>query len=121
MRARWLLAILAQMPVPVVWYDEAARSLGRRPIRRLIDRLGLLSRNEDNLAHVVQTVRLGLQRIHETLERSNPRAEFLRHRVAAIAEERRGDDMLILVRDRPTERAVRNCLAFELFPGAERL
>jgi hypothetical protein len=117
-RARWILATLAQMPVPVLWYDEAARSLGRRPIKRLIERLGVFSRHEDNLAHVVQTVRLGLIRIHESLERSNPRAALLKQRVVMMAETHHGTPILLLVRDHTTERAARNWLAFEACAGA---
>src|SRR5205823_3676929 len=38
-RARWILATLAQMPVPVTWYERTARDLGRSTLKRLVDRL----------------------------------------------------------------------------------
>src|SRR5262249_35358514 len=38
-RARWILATLNHLPVPLVVYEYSARTLGRRPLQSLIDGL----------------------------------------------------------------------------------
>ncbi|MCA1630071.1 MAG: hypothetical protein LC774_07000, partial [Acidobacteria bacterium] len=56
-RARWLLAMFSQIPVPLVWYEQAARSLGRSTLRRMISYLGIKSRHLQGLGAVMQTLR----------------------------------------------------------------
>jgi hypothetical protein len=118
-RANWVLAVLRQMPVPIVWYEEAARSLGRATLKRLIERLGSLSRDERQTGAVVQTVRMGLQRLYERIEQANPRAETIRRQLEELSRITPTADLLVLVRDRTVERALRNWLSVDAFPGAD--
>ncbi len=121
-RARWLLAILTQVPVPLVWYEEAARSLGRSTLRRLIDRLGTESRFDTGLGPVIQSMRMLFGMIYDQLERANPRADALKDLVSGIARESgRGERVLLLVRDRVVARALSSWLEIDVFPGAEWL
>jgi hypothetical protein len=120
-RATWILAVLRQMPVPMIWYEEASRSLGRAPLRRLIGRLGNLSRDDRGAGAVVQTVRMGLQRLYERLEQANPRAETVKRQLEELRTITLASDIVVVVRDRTVERALKSWIAVGAFPDADWL
>jgi hypothetical protein len=111
-----LLAALSQIPVPIIWYEEAARSLGRSTIRRLIDRLDARNHADTIDPAIMQTLRVQFQQIYTLLERENPRVESLRVTILQNHGNRNEGEILLLVRDRVCELAVRNWLALEAFP-----
>jgi hypothetical protein len=115
-RARWLLAALSQIPVPLIWYEEASRSLGRSTIRRLIDRLDARNHADTIDAAIMQTLRVQFQQLYALLEHENPRVESLRITILQKHANRSDGEVLLLVRDRVCERAVRNWLTLEAFP-----
>jgi len=57
-RARWLLAVMSHMPVPLSWFEITARGMGRSTLKRLIDLLGSLSKREKGMGAIVQTARM---------------------------------------------------------------
>lgn len=118
-RATWILAVARQMPVPMIWYEEAARTLGRSPLKRLIERLGSMSRDERQLGPVVQTVRMGLQRLYDRLDHMNPRADAMRSQIAKVSVQAGERGVLVLVRDRTVERALRNWLTLDAFSSVD--
>jgi hypothetical protein len=120
-RANWILAILRQMPVPMIWYEEAARSLGRAPLSRLIERIGSFSRDEGRIGPVLQTVRMGLLRLYDLLKQENPRAETVRRQLVELVNTTTASDILVLVRDRTVERALRSWVVVEAFADADWL
>jgi len=120
-RARWLLAVLGHMPVPLHWYEMTARGLGRSTIKRLTDLLGSQSKHEKGVGPIVQTVRMHLQQLYNQLEVNNPRAEALKLVIEKVATESSGKTVLLLVRDRVMAQAVDSWLAVEACAGAEWL
>lgn len=120
-RARWLLATLTQMPVPLDWYERAARDSGRSTLRRLIERLGILDRDGSVPGAVIGTLRMAFERVYRALEGANPRAEMLRAVLPEVAEAKPDERVLLLVRDRTMERAVRAWLMLDAFAGCDWL
>lgn len=119
-RARWLLAVMSQMPVPLSWFEITARGMGRSTLKRLIELLGSLSKREKGMGAIVQTARMYLQQLYAHLEQDNPRAGALRSLVDGTA--RTVDDkVLVLVRDRTMAQALDSWLAVEACPDAEWL
>jgi hypothetical protein len=119
-RARWLLAVMSHMPVPLSWFEITARGMGRSTLKRLIDLLGSLSKREKGMGAIVQTARMHLQQLYAQLEQDNPRAGALRSLVDGAA--RKVDDkLLVLVRDRTMAQALDSWLAVEACPDAEWL
>ena len=116
-RARWLLAVLSQMPVPLPWYEITVRGMGRSTLKRLIEMLGILSRKEKGSGAIIQTVRMYLQRLYIHLEQHNPRADALRHLVANSASDAESN-VLVLLRDRAMAQALDSWLTVEACPGA---
>jgi hypothetical protein len=119
-RARWVFATLRQLPVPITWYEQTAYSLGRATLKRLIDRIGVISRHEHGVGPTLQSLRIQLTLLYRQLELSNPRAASLRSQVQRIASSH-GQKTLLLVRDRTMERAVRSWIDLDAHPGAEWL
>lgn len=120
-RARWLLATLTQLPVPLIWYEEAARSLGRSTLHRLIAHLGMRSQQDSGLGAVIQTLRMQFDELYYMLEKSNPRTETLQAWLPNIAQTTQQEQILLLVRDRVVEKALRAWLELEVFPAADWL
>lgn len=120
-RARWILAALTHLPVPMIWRETAARGLGRFTLRRLISWLGTGSRYDVGLGAIVQTLRMQFERLYELLEKSNPRVEALRTVLSQLSTVGHNEPTLVLVRDRVAERAVQTWLEMEAFPGDQRL
>lgn len=120
-RSRWLLATLTHLPVPLIWYEHAARSLGRSTLHRLIARLGIQGRHNSDLGAVIQTLRMQFEQIYQDLSRLNPRAQALQTLLPHILTSAPHEQVLFLVRDRVMERAVRNWLELEAFPEVDWL
>jgi len=74
-RARWLLSTLRQLPVPMAWYEQAARNEGRSTIHRMIDHLGAqASRGGESLGPVIQSMRMQFDDLYNDIANYNPRA-----------------------------------------------
>lgn len=114
-RARWILATLRQLPVPMPWYEQTAYSAGRQTLRALIGRIGILSRHE-RLGATLQSLRLLFELVYREIERANPRTVYLeRHLPHLVGTSGRA---LLLVRDKTTQRALRTWVDLEGFRGA---
>jgi hypothetical protein len=120
-RARWMLAALTHLPVPMIWYEMAARGLGRFTLRRMIAKLGSGNRYDVGLRAVLQTLRMQFELAYAHLERANPRAETLRSILPTFANKVDSERVLMLVRDQVTDRALQTWLELEAFPGADWL
>ena len=117
-RARWILATLAHLPVPLIWYEQAARSLGRSTLRSLITKLGINGRYNSDLGAVIQTLRMLFDQLYHILSQSNSRSETLKTLLPHIVTTTSNEQVLLLVRDRVIERAVQNWLELETFSEA---
>jgi hypothetical protein len=120
-RARWLLATLTQLPVPVTWYDGVAANRGRSTLSRLIDGLGARSRVEDGLGAVCQSLKLLLLDLLASLLKDNPRAAALKDLLPKLNVNSSSETVQVFVRDRICAQALDSWLAVEAFPGAEWL
>lgn len=120
-RTRWLLAMLTQLPVPLIWYEEAARSLGRSTLHRLITHLGVRSQQESGLGAVIQTLRMQFDELYHQMEGFNPRAMALQTWLPNVAQATPQDQILLLVRDRVVAKALQAWLELEAFPNADWL
>jgi hypothetical protein len=114
-RARWILATLAQMPVPIAWYEKTARDLGRSTLRRLIDRLTIA--HAPGMGAMMQSLKMQFDLLwHHLSERErNGRAERLVEILPNLAAN--VDELLLLVRDRVMQRALQSWLDIEIFSG----
>lgn len=119
-RARWLLAILSHLPVPIVWYEQTARARGRSTLRRLIDQLGSRSQFEPALGPVVQTIRMQLQAVYEDLSQANPRCTALRGLLDSTPANS-PNSILVLVRDRTVQHALMAWLDMEVLTGSSSI
>ena len=118
-RSRWLLAVMQQLAVPVTWYEQTARELGRSTIRRMIARLGSVSLNvPEGLGPVIQTLRLTFEQLYQGLEADNPRARDL---VIAIRNNSQCGRILVLVRDKVIEQAARAWLSVDALSDVDWL
>jgi hypothetical protein len=113
-RARWISATLSHMPVPLVWYEQSARNLGRSTLRRLADRLCV--RYDTGMGATMQALKMQFDAILQHLQGRNPRAQKLLSLLPSLVEE--AGNILILVRDRVFQRALQNWLDLEAFPNA---
>jgi len=121
-RARWLLAMFSQIPMPVRWYEETARSLGRSSLSRMIDYLGTRSRHIQGVGAVIQTLRMQLENLYQMLNKSNPRAEVIPSLLARLIKASpQGGRVLLLVRDRVMARALESWLQVEVLQEADWL
>jgi hypothetical protein len=116
-RARWILATLAQMPVPISWYEKTACNLGRSTLKRLIDRLTIA--HAPGMGATMQSLKMqfDLLRQHLAEQDRNGRAkrlvEILPNLTAGLDEQQ----LLLLVRDPVMQRALQSWLDIEVFPG----
>lgn len=118
-RARWLLAIMQQLTVPVIWYERAARDMGRSTMRRMIGRLGSHSLSvPEGLGPVIQTLRLTFDQLYARLESDNPRARRL---VQVLRECAGVESTLVLVRDKVMELATTNWFSVDALADADWL
>lgn len=113
-RARWILATLSHMPVPLTWYEQTARNMGRSTIRRLTDRLAF--RYDAGTGAAMQALKMHFDAIQLRLEAANPIAEKLRLILPSLVQD--VDRALILVRDKTFQRALQNWLDVAAFPNA---
>jgi hypothetical protein len=120
-RARWILAILAQLPVPLTWYEFTSRDLGRSTLKRMIETLGYKSQRHQGAGPIIQTVRMQLEHLYNVVESVNPRPAALQKLLEHIATRHPRCPILLLVRDRVTEQAVESWLAVHASPNAEWL
>lgn len=124
-RARWLLSALVQMPVPLPWYEDAARALGRSTIRRMISHLGAHSdRFSDGLGPVVQTLRMSFDQLYSQMEDGNRRPAAMASLLSRVRGGTQRDDhhrakASVLVRDAVMERALASWLESMAGSGAE--
>lgn len=117
-RARWILAALTHMSVPLPWYEETARNMGRSTLRRLIAQLGTRSRFELGLGATLQTARVLFEEVYNRLGDLNVRAESLRMLLLDTVRGDENGDVLLLVRDQVNERALSAWLEVDAFNGA---
>jgi len=116
-RARWILTTLAHMPVPLVWYEQTARNLGRSTIRRLADHLAF--GYDSGTGAAMQALKMQFDAIQMRLQDVNPIAEQFRRLLPNVVQE--AGETLILVRDKVFQRALQNWLDVEAFPNAKWL
>jgi hypothetical protein len=112
-RARWLLAILSQMPVPLIWYEEAARDRGRSAISSLIKRLGMQSESDEDLGPVIQSLKVSLEQLYDRLRDGGTRALSTRDAITGILSDSESASLLVLVRDDIMELALRRWLLID--------
>lgn len=112
-RARWILATLNQLPIPLAWYEQTAYGAGRQTLRLLIGRIGVLSRQE-RLGAVLQTLRVQFEILYRYMERQNPRAVAFAQQLGRLSTDLRRS-VVVIVRDRITQRAVRTWIDLEGF------
>lgn len=117
-RAKWLLAVLSTVPVPLHWFEVTARGLGRSTLKRLTELLGSRSKQEKGIGPIVQSARMLLQQFYNAIEIGNPRAEAIKHLIQTVAVENEDQSLLILVRDRTAQQALEGWLALEAYPNA---
>ncbi len=120
-RARWLLATLRHLPVPLIWYEQAARRLGRSTLRSLISKLGVQGRYNSEIGAVIQSLRMQFDQLYQILNASNLRSQALQTLLPCVLNTVPNEQVLLLVRDNVTESAVQNWLELEAFPGTDWL
>jgi hypothetical protein len=113
-RARWILATLTHMPVPLVWFEQSARNLGRSTLTRLIDHLCV--RYDEGTGAAMQSLKMQFESIAQRLQVNNPRVAAIKALLPHIVQD--AERILFLVRDRVMQRALQNWLDMEAFPGA---
>lgn len=116
-RARWLCATLSRLPVPPIWYEKSARSLGRYTLARLIDKLAV--HHDAGMGVAMQSLKMQFESILLKLQVCNPRAEKLRSILPSLVGD--AGEILILVRDEVSQRALQNWLELEVFSNARWL
>jgi len=120
-RARWILATLVHMPVPISWYEQSSRNTGRSTIKRLIETLGSRSRLAKGLGPILQTVRMILLQLYSLIDADNPRVGALKILIERVALDSGAERILLLVRDRMSEEALDSWLSIQAFSEAEWL
>ena len=118
-RARWVISTLAQLATPMAFYETAARSLGRSTVRRLISQIGYRSARTFEVGPVLQTIRMQLEAIYDTLQGEHPRAVQLKSAIVTAAGAVGGDRTCCLVRDRVHAKALRSWFELEAFPNGD--
>jgi hypothetical protein len=112
-RARWILATLSRLPVPPIWYEQSARSMGRFTLARVVDKLAV--RHDAGMGLALQSLKMQFENILQRLQTSNPRAEKLAAILPDLAKE--AGTLLILVRDEVSKRALQSWLTVKKFPN----
>jgi hypothetical protein len=113
-RARWLLATMRQLPVPLVWYEQTASARGRSTLRRLIARIGVMSRHQGTLGAVLQSLRIQFDLLYRAMEGANPRAEIFAQTLGVEAP-KIGESLLVITRDPTIAKAVRSWVDLQAF------
>lgn len=113
-RARWIAATLTQMPTPLVWYEQAARNLGRSTLRRTIDLFGF--KHDPGMGSTMQSLKMQFEAILGQIQCSNPRAAKFLETLPGLVQD--AGEVLILVRDDISRRALQNWFDVEAFPNA---
>jgi hypothetical protein len=117
-RARWLLAVLSTIPVPMHWFEITARGLGRSTLKRLTDLLGTRSKHEKGVGALIQSIRMQLQKFYQAMETHNPRAAAMKDLLEKVGSKNDEKSILVLVRDKPAQQALESWLAIHACPGA---
>lgn len=122
-RAHWLYAVLGQLPVPLGWYEQCARGLGRSTLKRLIGQLGIWERRTSGVGSgaVWQSLRMMYEQLYMVLESSSPRAEFVKTLLPQLVAGDSSGDILVLVRDNVFERALSSWLELDVARDAKWL
>lgn len=118
-RVRWVIATLNQLAAPIAWFENAARSLGRSTLRRLISQIGYRSARDFEVGPILQTIRMQLETAYQTLEEEHPRARQLKAAIAKAAGDIGGDEVCCLVRDRVHAKAIKAWYELEVFGAAD--
>jgi hypothetical protein len=113
-RARWLLATLRQLPVPMSWYEQAARDQGRSTIRRMINHLGARSsRGSERIGPVIQSMQMQLDELYTHLEIENPRSLALARNLHRRSRATPDTNQVLLLRDSVMHHAFQQWIAIE--------
>jgi len=119
-RLRWLFSIYSQLPIPLVWYENRARSSGRWIPKNVIKRIGSNTRDIGNLGPVLQTFRAIFTRMDGILGTTNPKAQEVKKTVLFLSNKlTNANRLLILVRDEIMENALSSWLSLSEFMGKE--
>ncbi len=119
-RLRWLFSIYSQMPVPLTWYENAARERGRWIPASVIKRIGSNTRDVGNLGPTLQTFGVFFNQLNLIYDQENPKAQAIRDLVSTLSPKLSDDyRLLILVRDEVMENALSSWLILSEFPGEE--
>ncbi|MGE3491563.1 MAG: hypothetical protein AB7N29_16280 [Vicinamibacterales bacterium] len=113
-RAHWILAMLRHMPVPLSWYEAIAREQGRSTLKRLISQVGFRSSRIESVGPVLQTVRMTLESLYNTLDHHNPKAAFLK---ALLPQRCAVSHLMCITRDVITDKAISAWLDSEFTPS----
>jgi hypothetical protein len=113
-RARWIAAALTQLPTPLIWYEQAARNLGRSTLRRMIDLLSF--KHEVGMGSTMQSLRMQFEAILNQIQTANPRAAKFLEILPNLVQD--AGEVLVLVRDDISRRALQNWFDVEAFPNA---
>lgn len=117
-RARWLLALLNHLPMPLVTYEYSARALGRSQLKHMIDRLDSRPQGYNAALPALKRLRELFTRLYDVLWKANPRTASLCDLLPKMMSKSEGEQVLVLVRDRVIERAFQDWVALEAFPDA---
>ena len=115
-RAHWIVTTLRQIAVPLQWYEEVARSLGRSTVKRLISQVGYRSNRLPEVGPILQSLRMLLDSLYQALDQRNPRADFFREQIRSSTQIARGDRVLCVTRDRVSQKALSTWIQLEAFP-----
>lgn len=119
-RARWLLATMRQLPVPLPWYEQTASAAGRSTLRRMIARIGVMSRHEGDLGAVLQSLRVQFDLLYRSMDTSNARSEAFANTLRD-SKPMAGNSTLVIARDSTVAKAIRTWIDLDQFPGEEWL
>ena len=116
-RARWIYSVLANLPVPPVWYENSARGLGRYSLSISIQRLGSRSQLFERVGPVLGSLRMLFQRLYDLLNKDNPRTKYFKSNLADFGQRQDGQTLL-LFRDRVVKNAFLCWLQLDAFSSA---
>ncbi|MCP5003367.1 MAG: hypothetical protein GY941_05355 [Planctomycetes bacterium] len=119
-RLRWLFSVYSQLPVPLVWYESAARERGRWVPKNVIKKIGSNTRDIGELGPVLQTFRVIFTMLNSLYEQRNPKAEEIRDFILSVSDELTKENrLLIIVRDEVMENALSSWLSLSEFLGKD--
>ncbi len=121
-RIRWLFSVYCQMPVPLPWYENAARDRGRWVPKNVISRIGSNSQGIGTLGPVLQTFRALLQHLNHLYEEANPKADQIaKYTLDLSGQLSSARRLLILVKDEVMQNALSSWLSLSEFLGKKWL